>query len=320
MQEIKKQTHVDGWPLELLETLDLGILMLDKQYNILDWNRFIENHSRLDASEVLNHCVFDIFPEIDKEWFKGKCEPVFTVKTPMFILWEQRPYLVKFDSTRPITSSTTYMFQNVTIYPIKDVNDEVERLCVLIHDVTDQAIGKQQIQALNSELEKVSRTDGLTGLFNRRYWQERYEREYRLSIRNKNTPSSLMILDIDHFKKVNDTYGHQAGDEVIRVLADLITETMRTTDIIGRYGGEEFVVFLPNTDVNNAKIVAERLREKSERCPVVHEDTTISFTISIGLAEFSTDYANTMVWLEDADQALYSAKHNGRNQVCLAKA
>ena len=127
-----------------------------------------------------------------------------------------------------------------------------------------------------------------------------------------------MILDIDHFKKVNDTYGHQAGDEVIRVLADLITETMRTTDIIGRYGGEEFVVFLPNTDLNNAKIVAERLREKSERCPVLHEDTTISFTISIGLAEFSADYENTMVWLEDADQALYSAKHNGRNRVCLA--
>lgn len=319
MQELSKQQPIDAWQLELLETLDLGILVLDREYNILDWNRFIENHSRLNASEVLNQCLFDIFPEIEKDWFKGKCEPVFTVKTPMFILWEQRPYLVKFDSTRPITSSNAFMFQNVTIYPIKDDSDEVQRLCVLINDVTDQAIGKQQIQALNSELEKVSRTDGLTGLFNRRYWQERYEREYRLSVRNKNTPSSLMILDIDHFKRVNDTHGHQAGDEVIRTLADLITETMRTTDIIGRYGGEEFVVFLPNTDLSNAKIVAERLRQKSENCPVVYEDITISFTISVGLAEFSADYPSPMAWLEEADQALYSAKNQGRNRVCLAK-
>lgn len=307
-----------GWLTGLLDSIDLGVLILDKQYNILDWNRFMQNHGDVSLDDYANKPIFSAYPEIESTWFKNKCAPVLLTQTPMFILWEQRPYLVKFASSRPITTSSEHMFQNVTIYPITDKEGQVEKLCVLIYDVTDQALGKKKIELLNTELEQVSRTDGLTGLNNRRYWQERYEREFSLSRRNKNTPSSVMILDIDHFKRVNDVHGHQAGDEVIKALAGLITQTMRTTDITGRYGGEEFVVFLPNTDLENAKIVSERLRKLCEASPVVHDQTTINYTISIGVAEFNLDYQSAMEWLEAADQALYSAKHQGRNQVCLA--
>jgi diguanylate cyclase (GGDEF)-like protein len=169
------------------------------------------------------------------------------------------------------------------------------------------------MEHLNEELKIASRVDGLTGLYNRRYWQERFEDVFKLCKR-RDKPSTAMMLDIDHFKRINDTYGHQAGDKVIKMLAQLIQRCVRETDLAGRYGGEEFAIILTDSKVESAAVVAERIRQLAQRLEVEHEGQTIRFTISIGLAQFERDFKGSMAWLELADQALYEAKENGRNQ------
>jgi diguanylate cyclase (GGDEF)-like protein len=277
----------------------------------------MENHSGVRPSQICGKNLFTFFPEIDEAWFKRKCAPVFTMGSPAFIIWEQRPFVFKFGTSRPITSTSDNMYQNVTIFPLASTTGEIDRICVLVYDVTDQAMAKKSIEGLNAKLKEVSRVDGLTGLFNRRYWQERFEREYKMALRTEPDICAIM-LDIDHFKKVNDTYGHNAGDLVIQRLAKLIKLATRETDICGRYGGEEFSIILPNTTEKTAKIMAERLRKLVELDAVQYEDIKIKVTISIGIAQFTKDYRESVLWVEDADKALYLAKEGGRNKVMLA--
>jgi diguanylate cyclase (GGDEF)-like protein len=126
--------------------------------------------------------------------------------------------------------------------------------------------------------------------------------------------SSLMMFDIDHFKKVNDTYGHQAGDEVIRRTARMVRESIRATDIAGRYGGEEFAVILLNTCAEDGLILAERLRHMVEATTVSFEQREIRYTISLGLADATEDMSGHTEWLGRSDRALYQAKRGGRNR------
>ena len=122
------------------------------------------------------------------------------------------------------------------------------------------------------------------------------------------------MFDIDHFKQVNDTYGHQAGDQVIREVARVLRENLRDTDIAGRYGGEEFGVILSNTDAQSARVFCERLRKQVAALEVEHEDLTINITVSLGISQADVSTPAYTDWLEQADQALYASKQGGRNQ------
>ncbi|MEC7282412.1 MAG: diguanylate cyclase [Pseudomonadota bacterium] len=300
-------------PAELLDSIEVGIAVLDRNFNVQVWNKFLENHGAKKAEAIIGDSLFSHFPEIEEKWLRTKVDPVFNLKSPVFIIWEQRPYLFKFGCNRPVTSAAEFMYQNVTMFPIVDKRGNVERFCMLVYDVTEQALGKRGMEHLNEELKTASRVDGLTGLYNRRYWQERFDEMHKLCVRREK-PSTALMLDIDHFKRINDTYGHQAGDKVIKMLAALIKRCVRETDLAGRYGGEEFAIILNDSSVEDAKIVAERIRQLAQRLVVEHEGESISFTVSLGLAQFSPDFKGAMAWLECADQALYEAKENGRNQ------
>lgn len=301
---------------ELLDSIEVGIVILNKQFEVEVWNKFMANHSGKRASSLLGTSLFEHFPEIDKQWLTAKVDPVFSLKSPVFIIWEQRPYLFKFGSSRPVTSAASHMYQNVTMFPLVGDSGSVENFCILVYDVTEQALGKRGMAELNEELKITSRVDGLTGLYNRRYWQERFDELFKLSKR-RDKPSTAMMLDIDHFKRVNDTYGHQAGDKVIKMLAALIKRCVRETDLAGRYGGEEFAIILTDSTLENATRVAERIRGLAELLEVEHDGQTITFTVSLGLAQFEQSLNSPMVWLEQADQALYRAKESGRNQYCV---
>lgn len=304
------------WQHDLLGSIEVGLAVLDRDYNVLVWNQFMENHSGVLPSVIRDKCIFDFFPEIERDWFELKSNPVFDLKSPAFIIWEQRPFLFKFGSNRPITSASDFMYQNVTLFPLASLTDKVEQMCIVVYDVTDEALNKKGMETLNKQLQKMSRIDGLTGLFNRRYWEEQFSNEHKRVIRNSSKATTIM-LDIDHFKAVNDTYGHPAGDQVIKMLAKIIKKSIRETDVCGRYGGEEFAILLPDTDSKSARLVAERIRGVTEQYTCVHEGTEINFTISLGLAEFHPTYSEHMTWLEQADQALYKAKESGRNRVCV---
>ena len=303
------------WQHDLLGSIEVGLAVLDRNYNVLVWNQFMENHSGVLPSEIRNKCLFDYFAEIDQDWFKRKAESVFNLNSAAYIIWEQRPYLFKFASNRPITSASNTMFQNITLFPLASLKDEVEQICLVVYDVTDEAMNKKGIETLNAELQKISRVDGLTGLFNRRFWEEQFEREYKRLMRS-GKPASVIMLDIDHFKKINDTYGHPAGDHIIKTLARIIKTAIRETDVAGRYGGEEFAIFLPETDAKHARLVAERIRKLAERFVPEYEEHSITFTVSLGIADFNSSYTSHVAWLEKADNALYQAKESGRNKVC----
>jgi diguanylate cyclase (GGDEF)-like protein len=170
-----------------------------------------------------------------------------------------------------------------------------------------------ELQEKNQELQLLSITDPLTGLFNRKYLMEKLAAEIIRSLRHKHT-FALLIIDIDHFKHINDTYGHQKGDEVLRHLADVFTKSIRECDYVARYGGEEFVVLLPETGQNGAIEAAERIRISAGKAWVGLADETISVTVSIGLSLFPDNGDDVRTVIQQADKALYAAKDSGRNR------
>jgi len=166
---------------------------------------------------------------------------------------------------------------------------------------------------VHHKIAMMSKTDGLTGLFNHRYFQEQLDNEIRRTARN-NAPLSVILTDIDFFKKVNDTYGHPAGDAVLRSVADIIRSRIRETDIAARYGGEEFAVILTNTDSIGAKRFAEELRLAIQREPFNVDGQEIMVTLSLGIASIPAEASSKEELIDRADQSLYFAKENGRNR------
>lgn len=302
------------WLLDVLQSIDVGLVVLDNDYRVQVWNTFMANHSGLPAQEVINQPFFKLFPDVPENWFRRKAESVRLLKSRAFTTWEQRPYLLHFKNYRPVTGTAEHMFQNITFIPLSSVTGEIGHVGVVITDVTDIAVGKKDLEMANQELAQLSRTDRLTMLNNRGYWEEALLQEFR-RLKRTQGPGTLVMFDIDHFKKVNDTCGHPAGDEVIRQTSARLRETMRTTDIAGRYGGEEFAVLLINTPLKGAQVFAERLRAVVAGQTIRYESHEIRYTISLGLAEISEKMKEPKHWIEHADQALYEAKHGGRNRV-----
>ncbi len=182
-----------------------------------------------------------------------------------------------------------------------------------------EALG--QLRHANEILRRLSAIDGLTGLANRRNFDEFIEREWRRAVRDKK-PISIIMMDIDHFKAYNDHYGHQGGDDCLKKVASVIAETVkRPADLASRYGGEEFVVVLPETEIKGAAELAERLRMEVEAMGNPHEHSSASkvVTISVGVASLIPERGMAHSELvELADKALYAAKRDGRNRVQVA--
>ena len=307
------------WMADMLQNIDVGLVVLNASNEIQVWNSFMENHSGILSNKAKGLNLFKLFPDIPEDWFKHKVQSVFQLRTRAFTIWEQRPYIFKFKNYRPITGTADHMYQNISVFPLISTTGQVTNICIIVYDVTDIATNSLALEGANQQLEYLSRTDRLTGLNNRGYWQERQEQEFARHTRY-HQKTSLLIFDIDHFKKVNDTYGHQTGDAVIIQCASLLLQCARDTDVCGRYGGEEFVVLLGDTDAKGAFIFAERLRESIEKMTVVHEEHSVKFTISLGICELTDAVSSPQHWLELADQGLYKSKEGGRNQTNIIEA
>ncbi|MBI4985447.1 MAG: diguanylate cyclase [Rhodocyclales bacterium] len=194
--------------------------------------------------------------------------------------------------------------------PMRDADGKITGLLGVTRDITEH---KKALQ----ELEKLARTDALTALANRRWFMTLAEQELSRTLRYGG-PLSIFMMDIDHFKHVNDTYGHQTGDLVLQKLGGVCRETLRDIDCVGRIGGEEFAVVLPQTDGVRALEVAERLRLTVERSALALErGLPLHFTLSIGVTTLAGSAANLDSLLGQADDALYQAKRAGRNRVCV---
>jgi len=170
----------------------------------------------------------------------------------------------------------------------------------------------RRVRRQNKTLAALSSTDGLSGLLNRSHWEAVVASEFQ-RCRRIGHPSTLMMIDIDHFKSINDRYGHPVGDEVIRAIAGILRGALRVQDVPGRYGGEEFGVILPGTGIQGAEMLAERIRTRIESA-VLEPTREVRATASLGVAAFDPRDADQVDWIARADRALYMAKESGRNR------
>lgn len=304
------------WMMDIIQSIDIGLVVVDRQYAVQVWNNFMENHSGLKPDHVRDRSLFEIFPDIPRVWYQHKIDSVFLLKNRAFTSWETRPYIFKFKNYRPITGTAEFMYQYTTLIPLLSVAGQVNHVCIIVYDVTDTVVNAKALEKANAKLVELSVTDRLTKLFNRGHWEECLQREYT-RCRRYQSVCSLMMFDIDHFKKVNDTYGHMAGDYVIQKTADVLRSIARGTDVIGRYGGEEYGVILVDTNAEQAKLMGERLRKAIEEVTVSYEGHDIKYTISAGVSEYKEELSDHKQWIEEADQGLYQSKRSGRNCVSI---
>ncbi len=191
-------------------------------------------------------------------------------------------------------------------------------LCARLKAILHTKQLQDQLKLQKQMMEKIATTDPLAQIPNVRFFQRRLEDEVNRTFRYK-SPVNLVMIDIDHFKQINDTYGHPRGDTVIKELAANLQGAMRNVDLVARYGGEEFVVLLPQTDREGAALVAERVRERAEEHHFSGLPEDVRVTISVGVAHYDGQSEMKSQDLVDAaDQALYEAKKKGRNRVVLA--
>ncbi|MGK0408449.1 MAG: diguanylate cyclase (GGDEF)-like protein [Shewanella psychromarinicola] len=306
------------WLIDMVQTIEVGLVVLDRDYNIQLWNGFMENHSGVSPNSIKGDNLFEKFPGLPASWLKQKMESVFLLKNRTFISWEQRPYVFQFKNYRPVTGRADFMFQNITLLPLASLTGQITHISIIVYDVTDIAVNKLQLKSTNEQLEQLSQIDGLTQLYNRRHWQSCMEKEFDRYSRYGDA-ASLVMIDIDNFKRINDEYGHPAGDKVIQHIAYLLTQALRETDCAGRYGGEEFGVVLSKTTAEDALNFTERLRKRIEASEVTFENRLIKVTVSLGINDLDSAIDSSSNWLSGADKALYVAKQQGRNKSIIYK-
>lgn len=215
----------------------------------------------------------------------------------------------------PLTSHARR--QGVLCFYRQDRDDFLPEETGLLTTLSYLAAGALENARLHARMVTLAATDALTGLFNRRTFDERFRAEFLRSQRF-DKPFALALMDIDHFKYVNDTYGHAAGDAVLQALAMILKKQTRDVDVVARYGGEEFTVILPESDEAKAQAIAERIRRAVANAPFrLPGGDAITVTISIGVACYPSCTADANQMLEGADEAMYQAKQTGRNRVCL---
>jgi len=301
----------------VIERVGFGIFVLDRDLNVLMWNRFMADHSRRTAEQVIGKSIFASFPELPRVWFTRKVESVFQLGSFAFSSWEQRPYLFQFDHDRPITGGVDYMQQDCTFMPLMRGRDVIA-VCVTLSDVTHVSVMQREREEAVARLREYADRDGLTGIANRRYFEARLADEFSRWQRYGGE-LSMLLFDLDHFKRINDEFGHMAGDTVLRSMAQRVSGVVRKQDLFGRFGGEEFALLLPCTPLDDALYVAEKIRRTIGDEPIEVQGVIVPVTASVGAASARTGAPDYEGMINEADAALYTAKRQGRNRsVALA--
>lgn len=275
----------------IVESMKEGVFVVDKESRLIDINMSARKLLLLTDDSIIGKQIEKYIPEI-------------------------KPFLPKDNQAsrvREISVKRNDVLKNFegTLTSLYDFNNKQIGYLITLQDVTER-------KRLHEKVKKLASKDPLTGLCNRRYLLERAEQEVQRSRRYK-YPISLLIVDLDHFKNINDTYGHLAGDRVLVEFSVFLQDTLRSGDIIGRFGGDEFVVILPETASETALSTAMRLCENFKHSSFLVDQGDISFTLSVGVSTENDVSQDTDIYnlLERADRALYRAKLLGRDQVAV---
>jgi len=274
----------------IFDMLDTGIVILDKDLCVYKWNRWMSTHSDIPSEKIIGKPLFNFYPELNEPWFLRNCKSVFTFGNFAFFSYKLHNYCFPFKSYNTTGYDFEYMQQNSTVGPLRNDDNNIDYIYITVQDVTEVALYEQTLLEMNTK-------DGLTGIYNRRFFDKRLEEEF---VRHKrySRPMSMIIFDIDFFKKINDTYGHQAGDFILSSLTKLVSDRIRKTDIFCRYGGDEFCCILPETAIDSAKSIAEKLLAAVSSHTFVFNETNINITISLGVSVLGNDIDSAEIFLK----------------------
>ncbi|NTV50451.1 MAG: GGDEF domain-containing protein [Geobacteraceae bacterium] len=290
---------------QVFDTVNFGLVVLDRDIKIQYWNRWMAMHSGLPSEQIIGEPLFDFFPHLNTPGFNKNCKAVLSFGNFAFFSQKLHRFLFPFKPDSSFGYRFDLMQQSCTMGPLRSDDNSISGLFLIVQDVTELATYEQKLVEMNTK-------DVLTGIYNRRFLESRLQEEFERHRRHSH-PLSLIMIDIDFFKKVNDNYGHQCGDAVLQAVAGKTSSVIRKTDFVARYGGEEFCCLLPETSVTAAEIVAENIRTHIEQIENIFEGNTIKVTISLGISGLM-DKDSPETLLKRADDALYQAKHSGRNR------
>lgn len=295
----------------IFNTIDNGIIVLDKNLKVIAWNMWLEIRTNISKEDIENKNICEKFPYINEKKLKRKIKAALITKSPSYFNVDPHQNLIKI-KINSINSSYKYMQQDVTIVPY---NIEEGIVCLYIYDKTSLCEINSKLQRANDELIDLSNKDYLTKTYNRRYFDDYARKIIELARRNQHN-ISVIAVDIDRFKKINDTFGHSVGDEVLIAVSNILKTHIRQSDIAARFGGEEFVILLYNSNLEEATKVAEKIRVLIENTIIRIGKEEVNITASFGVATLNSEKNEDIyITLQRADDLLYLAKKHGRNLV-----
>lgn len=306
--------YMDRRLFQILDHINEGIVIVDEKLNIIYWNTQMEKLTNIKQEKAINRNLYERLPSLDRNYFRNAIDSVV-----------KKDYKYFFSSSIHKGLITDSRKVNVRVNPFKIDNSRYVLIeCI---DVTSQALRIEQLKKFSNELyllnkelkekekeiEKLAYYDQLTGLANRTLFYNMAEKFLEEAKRN-NTKLGLMFIDIDQFKRINDKYGHKVGDQVVVEVANLLEKSTRKHDIVSRYGGDEFLILLPNIKhYNNYKIIASRIAIANRRV-IVSDDIQIDISLSIGVSFYPRDGETIDDLIFKADKAMYCAKNRGGNE------
>lgn len=293
--------------LTIINLIPVAFFVKDRNSRFFLVNRACEETWGISFDDLHNTDGSQFFPPDQQEHFLATDRSIFANRKP-----------VDFEETFWSAALQSNRIGHTFKRPMYDANGDPQYLVCITLDITDQKLAQTALADSEKKFKELAATDPLTNLPNRRHFLARLSDEFARLQRFPTLCASVLTLDLDHFKQINDTYGHASGDAVLKHFAQLMRSAIREIDTPGRMGGEEFAILIPGTDSASARAIAERLREVVATTPLVQDRKTLSVTVSIGIATIDRRDSSGNEALQRGDEALYRAKSNGRNRVELA--
>jgi diguanylate cyclase (GGDEF)-like protein len=286
-------------------------MCLSAESKIVYWNAWLVERTGIAAANAVARTLPELFPGFTHPRFEAAVKLVLDHRSPQVLSQALNRYLIPIRIMTAERHGLTLMQQHVVVHPLSPATS---RVLVAITDVTEAVVRSSTLAALTQQLKEQSTRDPLTGTFNRRFMWDWLGRQLELLRRNKQDMGCL-IIDVDYFKRINDDHGHDVGDEVLKAFATTVAGFLRASDILVRYGGEEFVALLPECDFEEAIRVARRVCAQVEHARLGGLEAG-RVTCSIGVACWVEERMATPAELmREADKQLYRAKNGGRNRV-----